>query len=173
MNKSVLISLSPYWYYLIGEGIKTIEVRKTIPKSPDWDKQVYCYMAKDKKSFAQIPKEFQEKYRAHIGRVGMRWTCDKVYNITPVPYYEEETGYKIPQVVLDGSCLFAHDIIKYLTCKDYRRNAYGWHISDLKIYDTPKELGEFLTPSGTGGVCGNHYLSRPPQSWMYIEEMER
>ena len=35
---------------------------------------------------------------------------------------------------------------------------YGWHISDLKIYDTPKELSDFG-------------LKRPPQSWCYVEEL--
>lgn len=184
MNKSLLMSFSPYWYYLICEGIKKIEVRKTIPQDPDWNRQIECYMTKDKKSFARIPKEFQKKYRAHMGKVGMRWKCDEAYNITPVPYYEEETGYKIPQVVLDSSCLFAHDIIKYLTRKDCRRNAYGLHISDLKIYNKPKGLGEFFRPCdgcdklGTNrcteeiSPCRAKTLTRPPQSWCYVEGVE-
>lgn len=37
---------------------------------------------------------------------------------------------------------------------------YGWHISDLKIYDKPKKLGEFG-------------LTRPPQSWCYVEEVKK
>ena len=74
---------------------------------------------------------------------------------------------------------------------------YFWHISDLKIYDTPKELGEFrkscpfpaedcdlFCPYALGeyhgdGIngdvefigCGNK-LTRPPQSWCYVEEVD-
>jgi len=36
---------------------------------------------------------------------------------------------------------------------------FGWHISDLKIYDKPKELSEFG-------------LNRAPQSWCYVEMIE-
>jgi hypothetical protein len=38
-----------------------------------------------------------------------------------------------------------------------RNDGYGWHISALKIYDRPRELGEFG-------------LTRAPQSWQYIHE---
>lgn len=64
---------------------------------------------------------------------------------------------------------------------------YAWHISDLKIYDKPKELSEFYKPCPTkekgdclscdcladndyGGICTNN-LTRPPQSYMYVEEV--
>lgn len=53
---------------------------------------------------------------------------------------------------------------------------YAWHISDLKIYDTPKELGEFKTP--TKAIITNTFnleygkpLTRPFQSWGYVEEL--
>ena len=81
--RKVLASLKPYYYYLVGEGIKTIEVRKNIPKARDWDNEVLFYMSKDVKSFAKIPKEFQEKYRKHFGKVGMQFVCDWITKITP------------------------------------------------------------------------------------------
>ena len=34
---------------------------------------------------------------------------------------------------------------------------YGWHISDLVIYDKPKQLSEFN-------------INRAPQSWCYVQE---
>lgn len=43
---------------------------------------------------------------------------------------------------------------------------FGWHISDLKIYDKPKELTEF-SKYGFGRPVP---LKRPPQSWMYVED---
>lgn len=66
--------------------------------------------------------------------------------------------------------------------------ANGWHISDLKIYDTPKKLSEFSRPCSYKGLCfsckrfkanGSSYdicnseITRPPQSWCYVEELEK
>lgn len=72
---------------------------------------------------------------------------------------------------------------------------YGWHISDLKIYDKPKELSEFKTPpcEKSEKACGNckwlvkintpdvyececyvedgRPITRPPQSYMFVEEV--
>ncbi len=64
--KSVLISIQPYWVFLIiaktmGWNIdkeKTVEVRKNYPKAETWDKTAKIYCSKDKKSFARIPKEY-------------------------------------------------------------------------------------------------------------------
>ena len=42
---------------------------------------------------------------------------------------------------------------------------FFWHISDLKIYDKPRELSEF-SKYGFGHPVP---LKRPPQSWMYVE----
>lgn len=148
MSKSVLMSLSPYWYYLIGEGIKTEEVRKTIPRALDWDKQVECYMTKDEKSFKCIPKEFQEKYWAHFGKVGMRFTCDR----------SDEFVYSGGGFLVCGDIPTTIGCLKQtcLTDTEFRAyakemNCHGWHISDLVIYDKPRELGEFSTT----GHCFN------------------
>lgn len=78
------------------------------------------------------------------------------------------------------------------------KDLYGWHISGLKIYDKPRNLHEFVrfnfqSMNGTD-VCGNEscehyqpsgsymlpptceingcYLSKPPQSWCYVAEVE-
>lgn len=193
--KAVMLSIQPKWCELIVSGKKTIEVRKTAPKlETPFKCYIYC-TASDVHSCLMVgglPKLIHCcNYKTAIpvgGVIGNRkvigeFVCDKVYDITPVPYYEEETGYKIPQVVLDDSCLFAHDIITYLTRKNYRRNAYGLHVSELKIYDKPKELGEFFRSCngcdklGTSrcteeiSPCRAKKLTRPPQSWCYVEEL--
>ncbi len=70
------------------------------------------------------------------------------------------------------SDLVKQGIVAYGFLKGYANGAefiYANIIRNAKRYDKPRELGEFLTPSGTGGVWGNHYLSRPPQSWQYVE----
>jgi hypothetical protein len=49
---------------------------------------------------------------------------------------------------------------------DYLGNGvrgWGWDISDLKIYDEPRELGEFRRANGDARL-------RAPQSWCYVRE---
>ena len=174
----ILASIKPYYYYLIAEGIKKIEVRKSALKNLPQD--IAFYMSKDEKSFAKIPKEFQEKYRKHFGKVGMRVVCDKVTKFT----YDGYGSYSLPLFLQKAICLDGMELYDYLRGKD----GYGWHISDLKIYDELKELSEFFKPCPTkekgdclscdcladndyGGVCTNN-LTRPPQSYMFVEEIE-
>ena len=47
---------------------------------------------------------------------------------------------------------------------------YGWHISNLKIYDTPRELREFTGLRQTKFGAEPVPITRPPQSWRYVEE---
>lgn len=158
--KSVLASLKPYYYYLIGEGIKKIEVRKDMPKASDWNKEVLFYMSKDVKSFDKIPKEFQGKYRKHFGKVGMQIVCDEVYEWK----YDYCDGVDIDDDLILDTCLDREDINIYAKGK----TLYGWHISDLKLYAKPKELGNFFTPMGKRP---SYMIERPPQSYMYVEEL--
>nr|DAI55244.1 MAG TPA: helix-turn-helix domain-containing protein [Caudoviricetes sp.] len=64
-----------------------------------------------------------------------------------------------------------------------KKQGYGWHISDLKIYDKPKELEWFRKchkcEYGPLERCKRHEFScdgtykivNPPQSWCYVEEL--
>lgn len=80
--KSILRRIKPYWFYLICEGIKKIEVGKDYPKNKEWQEEwnrgVELYCSKDMRSFNRIPKEHREKYRKYLGKVGARFVCDKV-----------------------------------------------------------------------------------------------
>nr|DAP74940.1 MAG TPA: hypothetical protein [Bacteriophage sp.] len=44
-------------------------------------------------------------------------------------------------------------------------------IADLKIYDTPRELGEFTGLRATKDGFELSLINRPPQSWRYVEEL--
>lgn len=187
--RKVLASLKPYYYYLVGEGIKKIEVRKGMPKASDWDNEVLFYMSKDEKSFAKIPKGFQEKYRKHFGKVGMQFICDKVFLLHPYTYdsgsadlehrkfIQTFEGSTKENEIFAATCLTQDEMFDYIGAGNY---GYGWHISDLKIYDKPRELREFRSPlkryrnaSGEWVVGGLSKLKRAPQSWQYVEEVEQ
>lgn len=53
-----------------------------------------------------------------------------------------------------------------------REAMYGWHISDLKIYDIPKELSEFKGLRKTKFGYEPVEIKRPPQSWCYVEKLQ-
>lgn len=84
---------------------------------------------------------------------------------------------------LENMCLSAQEIFEYI---GIGKHLYAWHISDLVIYDKPRELSEFHKPCEDMRNCLNkafresgHSLNkcfdcgcritRPPQSWCYVE----
>ena len=158
----ILASLKPYYYYLIGERKKTIEVRKTALKNLPQD--IAFYMSKDEKSFAKIPKEFQEKYRKHFGKIGMRVVCDEVeefheWELSPQGKFADFERERLENF-LTAACLSEEEVVRYRENLPYFKPLYGWHISDLKIYDKPLFLSELR-------------VNRPPQSYMFVEEVQR
>ena len=66
-----------------------------------------------------------------------------------------------------ATCLDPVDFIRYGKGKPL----YGWHISNLKIYHEPKEITDFRKQEmPTGLRYENDTITRPPQSWCYVEE---
>lgn len=202
--KSVLRSIKPYYLYLIITGRKTVELGKDFPISPEWDRKVELYCSKDKKSFKRIPEADREWMRKYLGKVACRFVCDKDESRW---FYMDTDGTPISNIKSDyeqASCLKRKEIIDYILRPNKKRNAekgtnwvHGWHVSDLKIYDTPKELGEFFIKGECenfdfcpccsnfhkgrgwldGSTCdeddcityGIKPITRPPQSWQYTE----
>ena len=177
--KSVLISIKPRWCELIANGKKTIEVRKTRPKI-ETPFKCYIYCTKQSDIFTNDAKLFLKKDECN-GKVIGEFVCDK---INEHPYTER--GYKRHFSDRVLSCVPEKEINEYGKGK----TLYGWHISDLVIYDEPKELSEFVKPciygeeserpcftcekSGYSASdmcieCFNE-ITRPPQSWCYVEE---
>lgn len=149
--KSVLISIQPYWVFLIiakamGWNIgkqKTVEIRKNYPKADDWNRIVKIYCSKNEKSFARIPKEYQPLMQQFLGKVVGEFVCDKIdywqYNYMPGVMHIENMS--------SLSCVPVTELLEYLgqrvDMNGYDKRLYAWHISDLVIYDKPKELSEF------------------------------
>ena len=196
--KSVLISIQPKWCELIAFGKKTVEVRKTRPKiDTPFKCYIYCTQGKtlnDILTFAEYENgEYMGDYYAN-GKVIGEFVCDDI-NITDVVYEPNEVGWYVNNMyALKGSGLAEHDVLCY--CHK-ETTIYGWHISDLVIYDKPKELSDFFhycgenpdcdgcearyhssSENGTEDYCcsvinGCRPLKRPPQSWCYVEELRK
>ncbi len=186
--KAVVLSVHPQWCEKIASSKKTIEVRKSAPKEVPF--KAYIYMTKKKPYMLTFAGN--GKMRVNNGMVIGEFICDKVYKYEPhvilCAYYEVNGAYVKENLRYNsGTCLSYEDMVNYSNGK----TLYGWHISDLKIYDKPKELSEFYTiaESGSDCCCGcvwhetpleelpcrtctgeRKYLSRPPQSYMFVEE---
>lgn len=182
--KSVLISIRPKWCEKIASGEKTIEVRKSAPKEVPF--KAYIYETKHATEMPWVDEDGHFIYKGR-GQVIGEFICDEVYNLVNafggIVFADENLNQLEPQLFRDMSCLTDEQTADYLGNKD----GYGWHISDLKIYDKPEKLSEFFKPCPTkekgdclscdcladndyGGVCTNN-LTRPPQSYMYVEEV--
>lgn len=213
--KAVLISIRPKWCELVASGRKTIEVRKTKPKlDAPFKCYIYCTMGDVVRYHGHRSKAAKETFwmgkamnpespGRYVGN-GMvigEFVCNYITDIKPFGF--DDIGEFEKQ-----TCLTSADIVKYLN----GFYGYGWHISDLKIYDKPRELSEFWAyneglhkrrDSGTDFCCYDatdengealtdcgeayndilncyrcweewsgwcHHVTRPPQSWMYVEE---
>lgn len=179
MSKAVMISIRPKWCERIASGEKTIEVRKTRPKL---ETPFKCYIYRTKGTVPHIINDKWVQMKVG-GTVIGEFTCDRIYELeTRSPggsYYVKGEDQPTTNRVARESCLDLKDMHEYLQSKV----GYGWHISELKIYDNLKELGEFSRPfeNCIDKVCdefgcatcenGGH-IKRPPQSWCYVEEQE-
>lgn len=190
---SVLLSIDPYYSHKILIREKLIEVRKNKPNI-DTPFKCYIYCTKGKLALLRDDKDESERYKFehyplvnfHVqcgrtllnGKVIGEFVCDK---ITTYPYEQLNDGEHImPFGDLEKTCLDGFEIYNYLGNKD----GYGWHITDLVIYDEPKELHEFKKNKhkcwyADLGIakrdckeCKNAdcFFTRPPQSWCYVEE---
>ena len=185
--KSILLSIKPKYVELIASGEKTIEVRKSAPKEEPFKAYIYCTIGDGVKGDYLVPSGIQ------CGKVIGEFICDKVERLEE--HIEQGGLYYIlsdtfnEQAQLDNWEL--HDYGKGKTL-------YGWHISDLKIYDKPRELSEFnavckyinsdkschfrkvmcpyqqfdYNEDGSINIVEcSRVIIRPPQSWQYVEDL--
>lgn len=177
--KSVLISIKPKWCELIANGKKVVEVRRTRPKiETPFKCYIYCTktnyppiaLLKNKNNNVYFGDYRSAGYGVYVedGKVIGEFVCDMIYKLP--------CGVNQPFWLKEKTCIDDEHYKNYLGNKD----GYGWHISDLKIYDKPKELGEFKKYYECGNnSCGNcnkcdkdYHLTKPPQSWCYVEVEE-
>ena len=204
MSKAVMLSVRPKWCEKIASGEKTIEVRKTRPKL-ETPFKCYIYCTKAKERIIGILKDGDENYgetyhgkpvfiKLDEGSVCDMWgkrqkvigefVCDRIsplHNICTDDWKRLAGGlHNIEKELVNQACLTEAQLHTYAGGK----NCFAWHISNLKIYDTPKELSDFKTLcrvdadccacpyyNYTKMECDGRVIGRPPQSWCYVEAM--
>lgn len=193
--KSIITSVSPYLCEKIASGDCKILVKKSAPKEVPFKDYIYCTKTKNKWSLCDYEGAYQnsegEIVYAQQHVIG-EFICDRVYNIDYLPKEYEGNPSQFSEFICNNSCLSFEQIMEYKKGK----TLYGWHISDLKIYDKPKKLNEFKTLpcEKSEKACGNckwlikintpdvyececyvedgRQITSPPRSWMYVEEIE-
>lgn len=179
--KAVLISIRPQWCEKIANGEKTIEVRKTRPKL-ETPFKCYIYCTKAKERLIGILKDGDENYgeiyhgKTVFIKTGEGSVCDMWGKRQKVIGEFACDGIYLIRYTMDGfadvvdcnrSLLKPSDFITYGKGKPL----YGWHISNLKIYDEPKKLGGFTGLRKTKFGMEPVTITRPFQSWGYVEEL--
>ena len=190
MSKAVLMSMHPKWCYKICKIIgidffgkkkywKRLDLRKSTPKVVPFKAYIYC--TKDAKLQLWVGKRYSYlDDRSHNafdkcvnGKVIGEFVCD---------YVLRHCEMSNADIAEEMSCVAREEIFEYSNGKE----VFGWHISNLKIYDKPKELSEFKKinrecwyadlglakrdcPECQNKGC---FIQRPPQSWCYVEELE-
>lgn len=168
--QSVLLSTRPKWCGCIASGKKKIEVRKTRPKI-ETPFKCYIYETKARSDMPTFVDEDGHVLYTGRGQVIGEFVCDRIDEYS----YDYCDGVDIDDDTILETALDREDINIYAKGK----TLYGWHISNLKIYDKPRELDEFYKfPSNCHrGIqkyncdyCFDCQITRPPQSWCYVED---
>ena len=175
MSKAAMLSIRPKWVEKIASGEKTIEVRKTRPKL---DTPFRCYIYCTIDGIKKMPNDYIAE-SVDRGKVIGEFTCER---IVPITYDGGRLWCPTNAAFSPATCLSQAEIIAYIGDKG---RCYGWHISDLLIYDQPRELSEFQRATDPCVFCmeriarectdckkfgGN--IKRAPQSWCYVEAMD-
>ena len=208
MSKAVIISIRPKWCEKIASGEKTIEVRKNRPKlETPFKCYIYCTVemagydalwvldapTREKYSLVAVSAYLENPEGANKGngKVIGEFTCDRIYKIDKdsTDFLFKAGGLSVYKQAAEEKCglcvaMADGELYGYLGhCQ-----GYGWHISDLVIYDTPKELIEFHTWKKCKSCSKSGYestaciydencmipaaITKAPQSWCYVEAME-
>ena len=187
--KAVLLSIRPEWCSRIFSGWKTVEIRKTRPVSLKEPFKCYIYCTKGTKFFCWKAVDhlyFDDRAlnlfdRRADGMVVGEFICRKIDTIQRMGI-DNNFDYcylSLNEFGNDDIAIEIQDIKKSLIPK-HELNAYGksapklfaWHISELKIYDKPRELRAFTGLLNTRFGVRPVEAQRPPQSWCYVEELK-
>ena len=192
--KATMISIQPQYVEKILNGEKTIEIRKTMPKI-ELPCKVYIYCTKGKTTIDYIERKGELDWFGNIAEKTLILTSPKYkfsmgeklgkvvaeFTLNKVDTLERDLNDWLPKNRYDVS----NDLLKNINLNQNElwnygqgKTLYAWYIDNLKIYDKPKELSEFSV--GKAKIdCGyenyniyNKILTRPPQSYCYVEELE-
>lgn len=215
--KAILISVQPEYVYKILNKEKILEIRKSIPKC-ELPCKVYIYCTKDNSYKLLQDNETGQYFKGitsgndtiHPSNTEYGMNCEYEIQCCTRLNGKVVAEFTLNRVEEFSVGSLRSDDIEKLACLSYKqmidyfykpeeldgrhsKQGYAWHIDNLIIYDTPKELSDFsaFIPNNkceencqrcdcynkeheTCLACYNlkKPLTRAPQSWCYIKELE-
>ena len=162
--KTVLLSIRPRHFGKIAVGLKSVEVRKDWPKvEPPFKCIIYC--TKDEALLYSDYCGFEiadptQDFTAN-GKVVAEFVCNQICAVLahPAVFAGKPLFF---QKAIEDACLTQEEVERYGGGKDVA----GLVITNLQVYDEPKELSEFSYENGKP-------VLRPPQNWCYVKEVNR
>lgn len=169
MSKAVMISIKPKWVELIASGEKTVEIRKSHPKI-DVPFKCYIYCTKSNGWYGTQSKDNPAKRTNAVGKVVGEFVCDWIGDGAFMAGWAGSSSFPI----YDGTCF---DLDDYMAYVGVGKEFFGWHISNLNMYDKPKELIEFQMITTYKGKWDSDRkrskrIVQPFPSWGYVEELK-
>lgn len=188
--KAVLLSIRPEWGQKIFGGEKTIEVRKTVPNL-ETPFTVYVYQTRikvEKGDSFIVVDALNENLGG--GKVIGSFVCDGVFELK---INGDDCGNYWHEWDDEGDiqdmCLSYEELETYLG----KSVGYGWHITEPKLFDKPRDITEFALYGKCAEDCDEYdfcardnedgrmsckyfkrtFLKRPPQSYCFVETDER
>ena len=164
MVKAVLISIRPEWTAKIFDGRKTLELRKNRPFiSVPFKCYIYCssVTSMNLDNYVRVHRETEGRIDEWSGKVVGEFICDEIRHIH-IPDNPTQDEFDMP--IYENSCLSYERIRKYCNHGD----GFFWHISRLRIYDTPEEIKNFVGIRKKNSNIELRVLENAPQSWCYV-----
>lgn len=186
--KAILMSIRPKWCEKIFNGSKTIEVRKSRPSIPTPFK-VLVYETKGATDTPWVDEDGHFIYKGR-GEIIGSFVCDRIVDIKSSGddcgnYWHEWSD----ECDIEDMCLSYEELEMYLG----KQVGYGWHITEPKLFDKPRDITEFALYGKCAEDCDEYdfcardsedgrmsckyfkrtLLKRPPQSYCFVEADER
>ena len=162
MNAIIMV-LTPKECNLLFNGSMSMLVRKSMPKKLSFPFKVYVYQKKHKVGKAIVNEVLNSVYGG--GKVIGEFVCDKVIKYGKPLYGWHITAPKLYDKPKELSEFRKPDFFRDCE-KDCRKNC------DMEYYRCPTR--DSHKASAMAGYCRKKgkNLTRPPQSWCYVEEIE-
>ena len=193
MSKAVMLSIQPKWCELIASGKKTIEVRKTRPKL-ETPFKCYIYETRGKiVRYSDIAWEFEGK-----GKVIGEFICDKFEVLKRNEIFNAPALYSQSRLTREEYFNYIGNKTTYIwyiaepKIYDEPKELSEFHVTDNSAIQSCKhrEIAgqpEYKT-AHNGWIKGSYIcnangepdwctkckvkpITRPPQSWCYVEEI--
>lgn len=157
--ESILISINPKHCANIVSGKKTIEIRKSSPLLASTPFKCFIFCRKYEPFHPTCYCWVSQVNYIGNGKVVGEFICDDIAELDG-SFFDEQEERDTEEIseFLRDSCMTYSELCDYVGDKTF----YAWHISDLVVYDKPKELRDFVSV---------HPLIKCPHDFVYAQEV--